>query len=66
LTLDEVWEKLAPEFSKTLVASISKRCQGVRDTKGDEKSIKFILLYLLSKNKHVELRIQKYYDISSS
>ncbi|KAG2193357.1 hypothetical protein INT46_006457 [Mucor plumbeus] len=34
-TLIEIWEELAPEFAKTLVSSMSKRCQGVIDAKGD-------------------------------
>ncbi|KAG2194549.1 hypothetical protein INT46_009204 [Mucor plumbeus] len=34
-TLNEIWEELVPEFAKTLVSSMSKRCQGVIDAKGD-------------------------------
>ncbi|KAG2190278.1 hypothetical protein INT46_003989 [Mucor plumbeus] len=34
-TLIEIWEELAPEFAKTLVSSMSKRCQGVIDAKSD-------------------------------
>jgi len=34
-TLIEIWEELVPEFAKTLVSSMSKRCQGVIDAKGD-------------------------------
>ena len=44
-TLNEIWEELVPEFEKTLVLSMSKRCQGVIDAKGD--ATKYQIYFIL-------------------